>query len=516
MNIIDKCIEFISPMLASKREMAKLRLKTYKLLNSGYSEGGASRQKNAFKKWTAQSKSVQEDNDKNIPILRQRARSLYMTAPLAVSAIKTNRTNVVGTGLKPKPKINYEELGLTVEQARKWQKKTEREFELWAESEHCDSTKVNDFYELQQVVCMSWLMNGDACVLINFNDEPNYMPYSLRLHVIEADRVCTPKSTGNSVDLNIKAENGNRIYNGVEINKNGAVTAYYICNTYPNSTLETKKEWIRVEAFGKKTGIPNVLMIFESERAEQYRGVPYLSPVIESLKQLTRYSEAELTAAVINGFFTVFIKTESSAEDIPFSGISDDTEDTYSNDYVLAPGAINVLRPNEDIKIADSNRPNINFDGFVSSMAKYIGASLEMPQEVLLKSFNSNYSASRAALLEAYKGYKMRREWIVKDFCQPVYELWLTEAISKGRINAPGFFTNSILKKAWCKCEWNGPAMSQIDPDKEVEAARKRVELGISTREKETIELTGGDFDVNIERLKRENELINDLISKKE
>ena len=58
--------------------------------------------------------------------------------------------------------------------------------------------------------------------------------------------------------------------------------------------------------------------------------------------------------------------------------------------------------------------------------------------------------------------------------------------------------------------------MSQIDPDKEVEAARKRVELGISTREKETIELTGGDFDVNIERLKRENELINDLISKKE
>lgn len=56
------------------------------------------------------------------------------------------------------------------------------------------------------------------------------------------------------------------------------------------------------KAFGDKTGSPNVLMIYETERAEQYRGVPYLAPVIEALKQLTRYSEAEMMAAVINGF----------------------------------------------------------------------------------------------------------------------------------------------------------------------------------------------------------------------
>ena len=120
----------------------------------------------------------------------------------------------------------------------------------------------------------------------------------------------------------------------------------------------------------------------------------------------------------------------------------------------------------------------------------------------------ASYSASRAALLEAWKSFKMRRTWFANDFCQPVYELWLSEAISRGRIAAPGFFNDLAKQKAWCKADWNGPAPGQIDPTKEVEAAIKRVGEGFSTRERETIELTGGDWDKNIIQITRENELL--------
>lgn len=141
-------------------------------------------------------------------------------------------------------------------------------------------------------------------------------------------------------------------------------------------------------------------------------------------------------------------------------------------------------------------------------MTKYIGAALEIPYELLTKSFTASYSASRAALLEAWKAFRMRRTWFANDFCQPVYELWLSEAVARGRIIAPGFFNDPAKKKAWCRADWNGPAPGQIDPTKEVEAAIKRVEQGFSTREKETIELTGGDWDKNIEQVARENELL--------
>ena len=512
MNIFDKIVEVVNPAAAVRREHERFKLQTIRSIrNSGYDESGAARNKNSMRGWLASSKTPQEDIDKNIPILRQRSRSLYMSAPLAVSAIKTNRTNIIGEGLKLKSTIDAEFLGLTPEQATEWQQTAEREFRFWAASKFCDSTRVNNFYEIQQVACMSWLMNGDACILLEYEKPSRAFPYGLRIHLIESDRVSTPHTTGNNVYLYAtNPDNGNRIFNGVEVDKNNRVVAYHICNTYPNSNLYAKKEWKRVKAFGDRTGAPGVLMIFETERAEQYRGVPYLAPVIESLKQLTRYSEAEMMAAVINGIFTVFVTSENGTSEFGFTGVVDE-EDRVSDDdinYEIGPGLVNVLNPGEKIDIADAKRPSSNFDTFVTSLAKYVGAALEIPVEVLMKSFMSSYSASRAALLEAWKAFRMKRAWIAADFCQPVYELFLSEAIAKGRLHAPGFFLDPLIRAAYCGAQWNGPAQGMVDPVKEVSAAEKRIQIGISTRQRETTELLGGDFESNVAQLARENQIM--------
>ena len=512
MNIFDKIVETISPSAALRRESARWKLNTIRSFrNSGYDESGAARNKNSMRGWLASSKTPQEDIDKNIPVLRQRSRSLFMSAPLAVSAIKTNRTNIVGEGLRLKSTIDAEFLGMTPEQAADWQRSAEREFELWARSKFCDSTRVNNFYEIQQVACMSWLMNGDTCVLLEYERPTRALPYGLRIHLIESDRVSTPHSTGNNVYLYATdPDTKNRIFNGVEVDSNNRVVAYHICSTYPNSNLYAKKEWKRVKAFGDKTGTPNVLMIYETERAEQYRGVPYLAPVIESLKQLTRYSEAEMMAAVINGFFTVFVKSEKGTSEMGFTGVMDEEDQITDDDvnYELGPGMVNMLAPGEDIEIADAKRPSSNFDAFTTSLAKYVGAALEIPVEILVKNFSSSYSASRAALLEAWKAFRMKRSWMAADFCQPVYEIFLAEAIGSGRLKAPGFFLDPLIRMAYCGAQWNGPAQGMIDPVKEVNAAEKRINIGISTRQRETIEMTGGDFDNNIAQLARENQLM--------
>lgn len=516
MNVIDSLVEIVMPTQALKRMGARNHLEMiHRIKNSGYSEGGASTKKHYGRGWIASSKSPQEDIDKNLPTLRARSRNLVMTAPLAVSAIRTNRTNVVGSGLRPKPKIDGELLRLTDDEVKRWEKRTEKEFNVWAESKHCDVRKLNNFYENQQLVLFNQLMNGDACCLFSYADKEDekFMPYNLRLNIIESDRICSPNSNGSSVNLFCKNEkNGNKIYNGVEIDKKGAVQAYYICSTYPNSNNNIKKEWIRVEAFGKNTGLENILMIFDSERAEQYRGVPYLAPVIESIKQLTRYTEAELMSAVISSFFTAFIKTEDEYEtEELFDGGVDPGESVKKreHEYEMGPGAINLLNPGESVDFGDPKHPSSNFELFVLSMAKYTGAALEIPVELLTKHFAASYSASRAAILEAWKMFRMRRTWLVNDFCQPVYERFLTEAVASGKIMAPGFFYNPVIRKAWSGCQWNGPAPGMIDPVKEVEAAEKKIALGISTREKEAMELNGMDFSENVRQLGKEQEEMN-------
>ncbi|OPJ63695.1 phage portal protein [Clostridium chromiireducens] len=521
MNALDKVINFVNPQAGLKRELARAHSKVVeRFMNTGYSESGASTQKKALKGWNALSSSPEEDIDLNLWVLRNRCRDLY-NSPLGRSAIQTTRTNVVGSGLKLKSRIDFNFLGISEDEADEWEQNVEREFALWAESVHCDSCKLNNFYEIQQLAQLTWLQSGDTFAVLKQDKPLPYMPYGLRIALIEADRVSTPNTLNNIFSNGIfaieaTADNGNRIVSGVEIDSNGAVVAYYICNRYPQSFYIMNNTvplaWTRVEAFGKLTGRRNILHLMESERPEQRRGVPFLAPVIEPLKQLTRYTEAELMAAVVTGMFTVFIKSKGPSSEIPFGSMIPEDQQVPGNDrevnYELAPGAINVLQPDEDVEIANPGRPNTAFDGFVNALCRYVGAALEIPQELLQKSFQSSYSAARAALLEAWKMFRMRREWMSNSFCQPVYEEWLTQAVAMGRIRAPGFFDDPIVKKAWCGAEWNGPAPGQLDPLKEISAAEKRIQNGVSTREQETMEINGGNFDKNIQQAKREQRLM--------
>jgi lambda family phage portal protein len=503
MNLLDRTIAVFSPEAALKRWHARKKLE---ILNSGYGNHGASMTKKSLIGWISRGGSTKEDIDKNLSTLRERSRDLYMGAPLATGAIKTMRTNIVGSGLKLKAQIDSQYLGMEDEEAEAWEELVEREFSLWADSAHCDAQRMNNFYELQQLAFLSQLMSGDCFALLPLLPRPG-MPYDLRIQLIEADRICDPSPKPPGKDISA----------GVEIGANGEVVAYWIAKKHPLSQEIGQNEWIRVDAFGKETGRPNVLHLMEAERPEQRRGVPILAPVIESLKQLSRYTEAELMAAVVSGLYTVFIKTTSPSTEPPLGEVIPEdqrVDDQDENTYELGNGAIIALGENESIEQANPGRPNSAFDPFVMAVCRQIGAALEIPYELLVKQFTASYSASRAALLEAWKMFKMRRSWLATDFCQPIYEEWLAEAVAKGRIPAPGFFNDPMIRKAYSGAEWNGPAQGQIDPLKEVQAAEKRVEGGFSTRAKETVELTGGDFyknhrqRVREERLRREGGVI--------
>jgi len=505
LNVIDKFIATFSPQQALKREHARTKLN---ILNSGYSHHGASTKKKSMIGWKSGGGSAKEDIDNNVEKLRERSRDLYMGTPLATGALKTLRTNVIGSGLKLNAQIDYEYLGLTSEEAEKWESQVEREFALWADSIHCDAQQMNNFYELQQLAFFSQMMSGDCFALMPVIPRKN-MPYDTRIQLIEADRVMTPEGMQYSSDKDIVG--------GVEVGKYGQVIAYHIAQFHPLSKDLTNKTWKRVEKFGRKTGRQNVLHLIESERPEQRRGIPVLAPVIESLKQLSRYSEAELMAAVVTGMYTIFVTSGDPEEGQPLGEMDvpegEEVDEADEGSYDLGNGSIVQLDEGEKIQEANPSRPNTAFDGFVTAVCRQVGSALEIPYEVLMKHFTSSYSASRGALLEAWKMFKMRRNWITNSFCQPTYEEFLSEAIAKGRIEAPGFFTDPLIKKAYCGAEWIGPSQGQLDPVKEITAANKRVELGVSTRQRETAEFTGGDFTQNVRQLANEEKLMKEHLS---
>ncbi len=503
MNFIDKVVRAVSPQKALKREVAKKQLD---IINSGYGNYGANSIKKHTIGWTYGGGSHREDVEDNISPLRQRSRDLYYGgSDIATAAIKRLRTNTIGTGLHLKSTINEELLNMTPEVARKLEETIEREFAHWANSTNCDLERIDNFYQLQQLALINALLSGDAFALMKTTKRTGSI-YDLRIELIEADRISTPDNK--TIDP--------LFCEGVEKNKIGEVVAYYISKFHPLSSADRNpREWIRVEAYGKKTGRRNILHIMNRERIGQVRGVPFISPVIETIKQLGQYTDAEVTAAVVASLMTVFIEKESASDEPAFGEVIPeemqiDAED--ENSIELAPAAVVELGEGEKANIPAPGRPNANFEPFAIAIIKQMGAALEIPYEILIMAFTNNYSASRAAILEFFKVIKMYREWFISDFCQPIYEEWLCEAVAKGRINAPGFFNDPIIKDAYCCTEWNGPSSGQLDPVKEVQAAELRVQGGYSTREKEATELTGTDFYKNVKQRKREEELLKEVV----
>ena len=493
--MIDRAIAVVSPAHALKRQVARRNLG---LMNTGYSNSGASKQKKSLRGWLFRGGSTKEDIDENLDTLRQRSRDLYMNTPLATGALKTIRTNAVGYGLVLNSQIDYEFLGLSKDEADEWETQVEREFTMWADSLMADALQMHNFYELQQIAFLSFLASGESFVALPYRSHLEHW-YGLRVQLIESDRVSSPSGTSSN------------ILSGVELGRYGEVIAYHICNMHPLSSASGKKEWVRIEKFGNKSGRQNLLHLMESERPDQRRGVPLLSPVIESLKQLDRYSEAELMAALVSSLMTVFIETtedDDGSGSIIGEGIAEEEQVDQADEtsVELAPGSVIALNPGEKATTSNPARNNTSFDPFVTAIIRQVGAALEIPYEVLVKHFTSSYSASRAALLEAWKMFKMRRTFMAKRFCQPIYEEWLAEAILIGRIQAPGFLEDPLIRKAYAQAEWNGPSQGQLDPLKEVNASIKRVDEGFSTRAKETVELTGGDFWRNHAQRVREEE----------
>lgn len=482
-TLTDRVVGVFSPRAAFDR--MRYRAATSMMTGGGYK--GADKSRRATKGWSVRSGSADADTMPYLDALRARSRDLVRNAPLAAGAINTVVTNTVGTGLLPQSTPDREFLkknGVTDKQIDDFQAAAEFIFWFWASSVNCDVTRGQNFKDLQSLVLRSAMESGD-CFTIRRMKARAGRRYKTALQIVEADRVDNPK--GHMTDTA-------KITGGVQRSGDGEAEGYYFLKEHPGHIRMVKGRYETdfIPAF-YTNGDWQVLHHFQKLRPEQTRGVPYLAPVIEIFKQLDRYTEAEIDAAVVSAMFTVFVKTENG------EGIGNLTEagaakPSSDKEVTMGNAMIVDLMQGEEIDIANPGRPNQAFDPFVLAILRQIGVALEIPFELLVKHFTASYSAAQAAIMEAWKFFKCRRSWLADSFCQPAYEAVISEAVALGDIAAAGFFTNPMMRAAWLGTEWIGPPRGVIDMRKEVEAYKEMEDRQWKTSAEITAELTGGDW----------------------
>ncbi|MCP4342141.1 MAG: phage portal protein [Desulfobulbaceae bacterium] len=494
-TLVDKAIAYFSPRIATSRIRDRDQ---YNAISGGYHAG--SRSRDALTGWTTRTADADTDILADLHTMRDRSRDLVRNNPFGAGAIHTKVTNIVGTGLKLNASIDREYLQLDDEAADEYEQDAERLFGSWSQSSYCDIERTLLWQGHQDLALRSMLENGDHFVIMARADSAS--PWNMALQHVEADRVSNPD---NGMDTETLVE-------GVEKSPSGAPLRYHISDKHPGSMNSAGMKWTSVPAFGRDTGRRITLHMYRKVRAGQTRGIPDLAPVIETIKQLGRYTEAEIDAAVKTAMWSIIVKTETGDG---LAGLDLDSWRTTRQEYYkgqpvdLKGGTSSTvgLFPDDDFQAFDPQRPNSAYEPFINAMIVQIGMALEIPAEVLTKYFQSSYSAARGALIQFGQLVAGRRKWFAADFCQPIYETVLSEAVASGRINAPGFFADPMIRAAYCGAEWVGDAMGQIDETKAVKAATDRIALGVSTRKRETAALTGEDYDRVLKQAEKENRM---------
>lgn len=448
----------------------------------GYGRHGASIYSQENWGWWTRTGSPRLDIEENLYKLRERSRDLYMSSSLLSAILLTLRDGVIGRGLRLTPQIDAEILSLSMEEAELWERKTNFLFNRWARSVGVNGDSFND---ILSTAYFSACMSGDCFAVVRIDAE-----HGVKVQLIEADCIGTPD--GRRDDDSIKY--------GLKFGTGGEFKGAYVATNHPAEGGAVQYRFI--PAFSKEAGgILHIHPLFE--RPGQVRGVPIAARVMEDLKQLDRYSDAEVMAAVVSSKLTAFILHNSDGWDE-----DEDEANGQKNAIKLGNGAVVDLENGASIQTVNPARPNPQYEPFVIACSRQICSALGLPFEVVVRSFNASYSASRAALLDADKTYRVNRAILIRQLARPLYGAWMAWAVQSGQIEAPGFMENGAARSAWLEADWHGEALPCLNPVQEAQAAQMRISQGLSTRTRESEELNGSQFEANVRRQARETALM--------
>ena len=446
--------------------------------------------------------------------LRKRSLQLFTENPYAKGIIRRILRNEIHTGLtasaNPLGSILWPDMDdmKQAEMSVKYGDLMSQQFELYANNyELFDFKKQLTFGEFQELVRREAILCGDGVIISRVNRYTGLPAWDW----INGNNIRTPGD--------YKVASGHKIINGVEIDEYGRHVAYYI-----QKVVGDDIKFERVPVKGEKSGRQISWMVYGSEKkADDVRGEPLLACVLGMLKDIDRYKDAEVRAAVINALiaFTVQRDDSSPIGSRPTAGlqrpmhevgpIAAEDKTGHQPIQLMQPGTVfDDLAPGEKVVSYQTNRPNVNYAAFEGAILDAICWSLEVPPEIVKLKFTSSYSASRQANNEFEVYLKYRNFKNAKDFCQIIYEEFIIQSVLNNQMELPGFvlacFDSSKwrIKAAWLSCAWSGLSRPSVERTKDVKAANDALDNGLTTFDDECRRLSGKSFRQTIQILKKE------------
>ena len=256
----------------------------------------------------------------------------------------------------------------------------ENAWRQWSKKGNCTVDGKLSFVDAQKLFIESLARDGEVLVRHITTNNP-LDPYKIQF--LDADYL--------DEEENQVMKNGEETIMGVKLDANGKPKSYLLFKDHPHNQYfgNYNREHIELPA-------DQLIHAYVPERAEQTRGVPFMTTALTRLKMLDGYEEAELVAARVGASKMGFFTSQSGDQ---YTG--DDLEDDYTPIMNAEAGTFEQLPDGVDFKSFDPQHPASGFDSFHKSVLRGIASGLGVSYVSLANNLEGvNYSSIRQGTLE--------------------------------------------------------------------------------------------------------------------
>lgn len=314
----------------------------------------------------------------------------------------------------------------------------------------------------------------------------------LDLKALDADRVTSDYFATSSQDVD-----------GVILDEYGNAVKYRILDHHPGDVSGVDAR--NGSKIYKATiyDASRVCHWFNQMYPEQHRGTSELAPALELFALIDRYSKAVVQASETAADIAMVFTTDSVSDDGAYS--IDETPQAVAGDgppFAQIPwsrGMTMTAPEGWSVKQVNAEQPSSSYSMLVNEVLAQIGASIGVPKLLMKNSAeNYNYSSARVDLQQFQIKTRLDRQTLAASVLNPIFREWFKEYRAIAGVDAR------------IRCEWFFDGFFHVDPLKEANASRVRLDSLTSTYSDE-IGARGLDWEQQLHELAREKALIKDL-----
>ncbi len=402
---------------------------------------------------------------KDLQSMRAQSNKLYQDNGFYRGFINTALDHTIGSGLKAKAAIPRT-IGLSEAEYKKAEQDIDKYY-LQKTSTNIDTRKNSNYLQLQRLIYRSWKIYGECFI---------YLPIiknDINIQLIEPQNIAkiNYNKTGEAISFDVITENG-------------------------------------TQTIKKRTGNRiNIIHLFTRERPLQIRGSPLLIANFRDFHNIQTYLKYEIEAAKLSALFFATLEQDAESKR-PFGTTNRDftsiEPDAVKKETTIKSNVITRLNTNEKMNLQAKGRDNTAMQSYVDIHLQKIASAIRIPVEVAKALFLSSYTASRGSMLLTEKFVRPERQ-LFNIVNKIIKEQIITFGIIKGDLKLKNYFEN---KKEYNETLFIGEPTGSIDRLKDAKALAVMVENNFETRTRATAELSGGEFETNVDILQKEQELL--------